>query len=194
MPGAPRPRIRLDYKFQPDVQQGGHPQPHFGKWAAQNQSSLITETFSSPLAGENGVGRIDIVENRLVGIKSRGVYETPGGTLLMTAHRDLESITLDRDTQHLKDRLSNEYAVLVYNGLWFTTKRKATLAALEREAGDLAASPFTIGHIAIGCALSYLDFRFGHEDWRAAHPHIADWHRQFAARPSVRATEPVDDS
>ena len=76
----------------------------------------------------------------------------------------------------------------------FATKRKAALAALEREAQALAASPFTIGHIAIGCALSYLDFRFANEDWRAEHPHIADWHRQFAARPSVRATEPVDDS
>ncbi len=77
------------------------------------------------LAGENGVGRVDIVENRLVGIKSRGVYETPAGTVLLAAHRDLESITLDRDTQHLKDRLSCEYATLVYNGLWFTRRREA---------------------------------------------------------------------
>jgi len=76
----------------------------------------------------------------------------------------------------------------------FTTKRKAALVALEREAQALAASPFTIGHIAIGCALSYLDFRFGHEDWRAEHPRTAGWHREFAARPSVRATEPIDDS
>jgi glutathione S-transferase len=76
----------------------------------------------------------------------------------------------------------------------FTTKRKAALAALEREAQALAASPFTIGHIAIGCALSYLDFRFGHEDWRAEHSRIAAWHREFAARASVRATEPIDDS
>ncbi|MCU0847850.1 MAG: argininosuccinate synthase [Spirochaetes bacterium] len=76
-------------------------------------------------AGENGVGRVDIVENRLVGIKSRGVYETPAGTVLLTAHRDLEAITLDRDTQHLKDRLAIEYAILVYNGLWFTKKREA---------------------------------------------------------------------
>lgn len=76
----------------------------------------------------------------------------------------------------------------------FTTKRAAVLRALEREAGELAATPFTIGHIAIGCALSYLDFRFGHEDWRADHPRIAGWHREFCTRPSVRATEPVDDS
>jgi len=77
------------------------------------------------IAGENGIGRIDIVENRLVGIKSRGVYETPAGTILHRAHRDLESITLDRDTQHLKDRLAGEYAALIYNGEWFTTKKKS---------------------------------------------------------------------
>jgi len=84
------------------------------------------------LAGENGVGRIDIVENRLVGIKSRGVYETPAGTVLITAHRDLESITLDRETQHLKDRLASEYATLVYNGLWFTRKRESMDAFINK--------------------------------------------------------------
>ncbi len=84
------------------------------------------------IAGDNGVGRIDIVENRLVGIKSRGVYETPAGTVLLTAHRDLESITLDRDTQHMKDRLANEYAELVYNGLWFTRKRESMDAFIEK--------------------------------------------------------------
>jgi len=83
------------------------------------------------LAGENGVGRIDIVENRLVGIKSRGVYETPAGTVLLQAHRDLESITLDRDTQHLKDNIANEYATLVYNGLWFSRKREALDALIN---------------------------------------------------------------
>lgn len=83
------------------------------------------------LAGENGVGRVDIVENRLVGIKSRGVYETPAGTVLLAAHRDLESITLDRDTQHLKDRLAGEYATLVYNGLWFTRRREALDAFID---------------------------------------------------------------
>jgi glutathione S-transferase len=76
----------------------------------------------------------------------------------------------------------------------FITKRKAVLAALEREAEALAASTFTLGHIAIGCALSYLDFRFANFDWRTAHPRIAEWHRTFAERPSVRATEPIDDS
>jgi argininosuccinate synthase len=84
------------------------------------------------IAGENGVGRIDIVENRLVGIKSRGVYETPAGTVLIMAHRDLESITLDKDTQHLKDKLASEYATIVYNGLWFTRKREALDAFISK--------------------------------------------------------------
>ncbi len=83
------------------------------------------------IAGENGVGRIDIVENRLVGIKSRGVYETPAGTVLHVAHRDLESITLDRDTQHLKDDLSQEYARIIYYGLWFARKRMAIDAFID---------------------------------------------------------------
>ncbi len=76
----------------------------------------------------------------------------------------------------------------------FTTKKPAVLSALDKEADALAASPFGIGHIAIGCALSYLDFRFADEDWRAGHAGIARWHKDFCARPSVRATEPVDDS
>jgi argininosuccinate synthase len=80
------------------------------------------------LGGANGIGRVDIVENRLVGIKSRGVYETPGGTILHLAHRDLESITLDRDTQHQKDDLSGEFARLIYNGHWFSNKMKAMRA------------------------------------------------------------------
>lgn len=73
-------------------------------------------------------------------------------------------------------------------------RKAAVLASLEHEAESLAAAPFDIGHIAIGCGLSYLDFRYADEDWRKNHPRIADWHAGFAARPSVRATEPVDDS
>jgi glutathione S-transferase len=75
----------------------------------------------------------------------------------------------------------------------FAAKREAVLAALDREAGDLEASPFTIGHVTIGCALSYLDFRYAADDWRGAHPRAAAWHEKFAVRPSVRATEPIDD-
>lgn len=84
--------------------------------------------FLNKVGGENGVGRVDIVENRLVGIKSRGVYETPGGTILHIAHRDLESITIDRDTQHQKDDLSTSFARLIYNGHWFSSQMKAMRA------------------------------------------------------------------
>ncbi len=75
------------------------------------------------LAGKNGIGRVDLVENRFIGIKSRGVYETPGGTLLYAAHRAIESITLDRKTAHEKERVMPEYAELVYNGYWFSKRR-----------------------------------------------------------------------
>ena len=77
------------------------------------------------LAGEHGVGRIDIVENRFVGMKSRGVYETPGGTILIHAHRAIESITLDRGESHLKDEIMPKYAEAIYNGLWFSSERLA---------------------------------------------------------------------
>ena len=77
------------------------------------------------IAAANGVGRIDLVENRLVGIKSRGAYETPGGTLLVLAHRELEALCLDRETAHYSQILSHRYAELVYYGLWFTALHKA---------------------------------------------------------------------
>ena len=75
------------------------------------------------LAGKNAIGRIDLVENRFIGIKSRGVYETPGGTLLMTAHRAIESITLDKKTMHKKDEVMSQYAELIYNGYWYSKAR-----------------------------------------------------------------------
>lgn len=77
------------------------------------------------IGGKNGIGIIDIVENRLVGMKSRGVYETPGGTILYEAHEMLESLTLDKDTMHFKSVLSNKYAEIVYNGKWYTTLKQA---------------------------------------------------------------------
>jgi len=83
------------------------------------------------VAGENAVGRADIVENRLVGMKSRGVYETPGGTLLYAAHRELETLVLDRDILHFKEMLAPKYAELVYNGAWFTPLREALDAFVE---------------------------------------------------------------
>jgi glutathione S-transferase len=76
----------------------------------------------------------------------------------------------------------------------FSARNEATLAALEREASALASSPFSIGHIAIGCALAYLDFRYADRQWRNDHPQLAAWHATFAARPSFRATEPIDDA
>ena len=75
------------------------------------------------LAGKNGIGRVDLVENRFIGIKSRGVYETPGGTILYIAHRAMESVTLDKKTVHMKERIMPEYAELVYNGYWFSKRR-----------------------------------------------------------------------
>jgi argininosuccinate synthase len=77
------------------------------------------------LGGEHAIGRIDLVENRFVGMKSRGCYETPGGTILMAAARELEALTLDRDTMHYKQKLALDYAEMVYNGLWFTPLREA---------------------------------------------------------------------
>ena len=75
------------------------------------------------LAGKNGIGRVDLVENRFLGIKSRGVYETPGGTLLIHAHRAIESVTLDKETMHKKDKIMSRYAELIYNGYWYSKER-----------------------------------------------------------------------
>mgnify|MGYP001320656553 CR=1 FL=1 len=84
-------------------------------------SKLLTKLNKS--AGENGIGRVDLVENRFIGIKSRGVYETPGGTLLIHAHRAIESVTLDKGTMHKKDAVMSRYAELIYNGYWFSKER-----------------------------------------------------------------------
>ena len=83
------------------------------------------------LGGENGCGILDLVENRLVGMKSRGVYETPGGTILYKAHEKLEEITLDKETQHYKQQLALKFADLVYNGQWYTPLRKAMSAFVD---------------------------------------------------------------
>jgi argininosuccinate synthase len=84
------------------------------------------------LGGRNGVGRVDLVENRFVGMKSRGVYETPGGAILHFAHRQMESLTMDREVMHLRDTLIPRYSALVYNGFWFAPEREA-LQALVTE-------------------------------------------------------------
>ena len=84
------------------------------------------------IAGKHGVGRIDIVENRFIGMKSRGVYETPGGTILLHAHRAIESITLDKGEAHLKDELMPKYAEIIYNGLWFSSERKSLQKIIDQ--------------------------------------------------------------
>ena len=83
------------------------------------------------LGAKHGIGRLDIVENRYVGMKSRGCYETPGGTIMLKAHRAIESITLDREAAHLKDELMPRYAHLIYNGYWFSPERKMLQAAID---------------------------------------------------------------
>ncbi|MEE8270651.1 MAG: argininosuccinate synthase [Alphaproteobacteria bacterium] len=96
---------------------------------ALSPAALLTRL--NELAGANGVGRLDLVENRFVGMKSRGVYETPGGTTLLAAHRAIESITLDRGAAHLKDELMPRYAALIYNGFWFAPERLALQALID---------------------------------------------------------------
>ena len=90
------------------------------------------------LGGANGIGRLDLVENRYVGMKSRGVYETPGGTILLIAHRGIESITLDRGAAHLKDELMPKYAELIYNGFWFSPEREMIQRAVDESQRDVS--------------------------------------------------------
>jgi len=104
------------------------------------------------LAGKNGIGRVDLVENRFIGIKSRGVYETPGGTILYIAHRAMESVTLDKETAHAKERIMPEYAELVYNGYWFSKKRIKLQKIVDKNrnqvSGDVILSLFK-GNVTI---------------------------------------------
>jgi argininosuccinate synthase len=92
-------------------------------------ASLLTRL--NELGKANGIGRLDLVENRFIGMKSRGVYETPGGTILLAAHRAIESITLDREAAHLKDSLMPRYAELIYNGFWFSPERRMLQALID---------------------------------------------------------------
>ena len=89
-------------------------------------------TRLNQLGHDNGIGRLDLVENRFVGMKSRGVYETPGGTILLAAHRGIESITLDAGSMHLKDALMPRYAGLIYNGFWFSPEREMLQALIDQ--------------------------------------------------------------
>ncbi len=108
--------------------------------AVNGQSLSPAELLArlNEIAGRHGVGRVDLVENRYVGMKSRGVYETPGGTLLLAAHRAIESITLDRGAAHLKDELMPRYAELVYNGYWFAPEREMLQALIDKSQEEVA--------------------------------------------------------
>tara|TARA_B100001173_G_scaffold266411_1_gene241919 strand:+ start:420 stop:1607 length:1188 start_codon:yes stop_codon:yes gene_type:complete len=104
--------VRINFK-------NGDPVAVNGK---KSSPSKLLEKLNK-IAGKNGIGRVDLVENRFIGIKSRGVYETPGGTLLIHAHRAIESVTLDKDTMHKKDQIMPKYAELIYNGYWYSNER-----------------------------------------------------------------------
>ncbi len=97
----------------------------------EKMSPATVLAYLNKVGGENGVGRLDIVENRYVGMKSRGCYETPGGTIMLRAHRAIESITLDREVAHLKDSLMPKYAEMIYNGYWWSPERKMMQAMID---------------------------------------------------------------
>ena len=97
---------------------------------AMSPATILTRL--NALGKANGIGRLDLVENRFVGMKSRGIYETPGGTILIAAHRGIESITLDREAAHLKDSIMPRYAELIYNGFWFTPEREMLQALIDK--------------------------------------------------------------
>jgi argininosuccinate synthase len=111
-----------------------------GNCVAVNGKSLsplaVMETLNK-LGGKHGIGRVDLVENRFVGMKSRGVYETPGGALLHFAHRQMESLTMDREVMHLRDSLIPKYSTLVYNGFWFAPERRALQALVDETQRDV---------------------------------------------------------
>tara|TARA_E500000178_G_scaffold323411_1_gene348965 strand:+ start:1888 stop:3114 length:1227 start_codon:yes stop_codon:yes gene_type:complete len=119
---APDSPTEIEIEFE-----GGDPVAIDG--AKMTPAELLTKL--NELGGANGIGRLDMVENRFVGMKSRGVYETPGGTILLTARRAMESITLDRGAAHQKDELMPRYAELVYNGFWFSPEREMLQAAID---------------------------------------------------------------
>ena len=119
--------ISLDFEHGDPVAIDGEP---------LSPAALLTRL--NALGHDNGIGRLDLVENRFVGMKSRGVYETPGGTILLSAHRGIESITLDRGAAHLKDELMPRYAELIYNGLWFSPERELLQALIDKSQQDVS--------------------------------------------------------
>ncbi len=125
---APREAVYLEIGYEK-----GDPVSINGK--RLSPAALLKEL--NAVAGAHGIGRLDVVENRFVGIKSRGVYETPGGTVLHIAHRAVESVTLDRELMHLRDSLVPEYSALVYNGFWFSPEREALQCLMDRAQGNV---------------------------------------------------------
>jgi len=119
--------VEIDFK-------GGDPVAVDGK--TLSPAALLTRL--NELGGAHGVGRLDLVENRFVGMKSRGVYETPGGTILLAAHRGIESLCLDRGAMHLKDELMPRYAELIYNGFWFSPEREMLQALVDKSQEKVA--------------------------------------------------------
>jgi len=113
--------ITIDYKNGDPVSLNGN---------ALSPAKMLTEL--NKLGNKHGIGRVDIVENRFVGMKSRGCYETPGGTIMLKAHRAIESLTLDREEAHMKDELMPRYAKLIYNGFWFAPEREMLQAAIDK--------------------------------------------------------------
>lgn len=111
-------------------------------------------TKLNKFGGDNGIGRLDFVENRSVGMKSRGIYETPGGTILLEAHRGIEQITLDREACHLKDEIMPRYAELIYNGYWFSSERKMLQALIDESqknvSGDVKVKLYKGGASVVG--------------------------------------------
>ncbi|MCX6065117.1 MAG: argininosuccinate synthase, partial [Chloroflexi bacterium] len=103
----------------------------------EKMSPAALIAYLNAVGGANGIGRVDLVENRLVGMKSHGVYETPGGTILLYAHNELESLVLDRETLHYKETIAIKYAEVVYNGLWFTPLREALDAFVNSTQGPV---------------------------------------------------------
>ena len=139
-PGAGGARLRL---FAHARSRGGARQAALYQRSISSAATRSRSTASScrrrallaelnELGRKNGIGRLDLVENRFVGMKSRGMYETPGGTILLAAHRGIELITLDRGAAHLKDELMPKYAELIYNGFWFTPEREMLQAAIDK--------------------------------------------------------------
>jgi len=131
----------------------------------------LLEALNS-IAGSNGIGRVDLVENRYVGMKSRGVYETPGGTILHTAHRAVESITLDRETLHLRDSLIPRYAELVYYGYWFAPEREAIQGMVDGIQKDVT------GEVRLKLYKGNCFVAGRRSEWSLYHPELATFEEE----------------